>query len=168
MKSLILIPVAILFRITFAIIFKLSNCKQIKIGKCVFRGSDKFLELCQKAMIDLNRLDEDLFYAVISRNDLTFYESTKAGNGPPNIYLISKDYCAWSSEGVITSVLYASFRADQISGRLSVPRMEWDRIKRDIDDRLFRWLSDHDFPEELTSLFGSDESKDAGIMTHGA
>ena len=155
--SLIGMVVAPLVRAIMAIAFKLSNHKQIRIGKCVFRGSDKFVELCQKAMNEFKRLDENSYYAVTNGSNLMFYETPKAFDGPPDIYTIDEEYCAWSSQGVITRVLYASFRSGQISGRVSVPRAEMERIRKDVYDRLFKWLSDHDFAEELTSLFGPDE-----------
>ncbi|MDB6064439.1 MAG: hypothetical protein JWR26_647 [Pedosphaera sp.] len=146
-----------LFPVGCAIVaFRVQRAKYSRwqIGKCVYHGSEDFLEASSRAVEALSRLDKSLHESLISSHFEFWYE-------PAGLFLfkrhcgISKEYFAWGESGILVCMLFTYFSTKLLyEGQPALMKSrESSSITRTINDKVRGWLELNSFPPELIRCF---------------
>ena len=104
-------------------------------------------------MSELKTIDEKKHAKLSKPPKFTFYWHQKDFSGPHRMHGISEAFCTWANEGVITRVVHACLAEELRNGKIPSNRNEAKQMQLALDHAVFEWLTAHNFPEELSSLY---------------
>ena len=124
------------------------------IGKCLFFGPPKFLELSRRAMDQLSTLDKPLSEAVRRQKLRIWYEPSRI-IVHYGLFGVPDSFLAWQEQGLLACILYAHFDARllELGAIGQAITAEPSALGESVKSPVRAWLETKGFASELVACF---------------
>jgi hypothetical protein len=127
------------------------------VGKCVILAPPKQMQAILDGVKFLQTLDPEVFQGLTAKRRYVFWYHPTRFLQCQEIFTITDNFLLWGKEGVAIYFVQSLFEFTLIfQPFLEAPTWSRDRTvaaRREVHQRIFKWASEHSFPNELVKQY---------------
>lgn len=151
-------------RFGMPITIRLEGYKRSTIGKCVILAPPKQMQIILEGAKFLEAIDPSMFQQVTAERRYVFWYHPTRFVSCREIFTVTDNFLLWGKEGVaicfVQSVLDFTWIRLPFEKALTWCRENTIAAHREVQQQVFKWISDHSFPAELLKQY-KEISKEA-------
>jgi hypothetical protein len=144
-------------RFSLPLVLGLEGYKRSKVGKCTFWAPPKRLHEILEGARFLQTLDPELFGRLTIERRYVVWYHPKISVSCRDVFSVTDNFILWGREGValclVQNVLDFTLLRLPFEKTLAWEKEDSVASRREMYQRIFRWLREHSFPEDLVNHY---------------